>query len=194
MQKDAMQKVSSSNLSAVGYNEDSKELYVEFKNGNTYKYRDVPKQTYADLLSAESIGSKFNKSVRTVYSCIQVKEKEERPVAVQFKYELVSKDGPAKLNLTFTFVNEWRTISLDFANVEAGLYSLPEWVSSCVPDSTGLITELLEYLKTGPITGCLLWNGKKFLPIEEPMPMLEEPAVDERKAQRADRAARFFGR
>lgn len=60
-----MQSVASSNLSAVGYDEESKTLRVEFNSGSTYEYRGVPKRTFDDLLGAESIGSFFHSHIRS---------------------------------------------------------------------------------------------------------------------------------
>lgn len=59
-----MQSVSSSNLAAVGYAEDTKRLQVQFKNGLNYEYSGVPKRTYEELLSADSIGSYFAQNIR----------------------------------------------------------------------------------------------------------------------------------
>ena len=57
--------VESSNLSAVGYDPDTQELQVQFKNGGIYSYEGVPHQTHADLVSAESIGSAFHKLIKS---------------------------------------------------------------------------------------------------------------------------------
>lgn len=48
--------VSSSNLSAVGYDEFSMTLRVQFKSG-AYDYSNVPKNIFDGLLSASSKGS-----------------------------------------------------------------------------------------------------------------------------------------
>lgn len=50
-----MQRVLSSNLVAVGYDDLSNILFIQFKNG-TYKYFDVPKNVYKNLLNASSKG------------------------------------------------------------------------------------------------------------------------------------------
>jgi hypothetical protein len=49
--------VNSSNLSAVGYDEDSGLLCIEFNNGHAYEYYDVPKYEHDGLMSADSHGS-----------------------------------------------------------------------------------------------------------------------------------------
>jgi hypothetical protein len=50
-----MQRVSSSNLVAVGYDDSTNTLFIQFKNG-TYKYFDVPQNIYRSLLNASSKG------------------------------------------------------------------------------------------------------------------------------------------
>lgn len=60
-----MQSVSSSNLTAVGYDEESKTLRVTFRSGPTYEYKGVPKRTYEELMSADSLGSYFHSNIRS---------------------------------------------------------------------------------------------------------------------------------
>jgi hypothetical protein len=52
-----LQAVDSSMLVAVGYDEETSEMRVIFKNGDTYRYLKVPKSVYAELLKAESQGA-----------------------------------------------------------------------------------------------------------------------------------------
>lgn len=54
--------VSSSNIDAVGYSLGA--MYVRFKNGSSYKYSKVPYHVYSKLVSAESVGQEFHRSVR----------------------------------------------------------------------------------------------------------------------------------
>jgi len=63
-----MQKVESSNIEAVGYNQSTEELFIEFKNGVTYKYEKVSFNVFIDLLDADSIGSFFYKHIRSDYA------------------------------------------------------------------------------------------------------------------------------
>lgn len=57
--------VSSSNLSAVGYEHQT--LYVSFNSGGTYAYSGVPESVYRGLMSAGSHGSYFASHVKNVY-------------------------------------------------------------------------------------------------------------------------------
>ena len=59
-----MQPVSSSNLAAVGYDEESSTLRVEFLNGTSYEYYNVPKEVFEDLLNAGSKGQYFNSNIK----------------------------------------------------------------------------------------------------------------------------------
>ena len=56
--------VSSSNIASVGYDATSQLLEVEFKNGATYQYFDVPRWAYDEMLSAGSVGKYFNANIR----------------------------------------------------------------------------------------------------------------------------------
>ena len=51
-----MTSVNSSNVESVGYDEDSSTLQVEFKNGGTYQYFDVPENVFIGLRDADSVG------------------------------------------------------------------------------------------------------------------------------------------
>jgi len=61
------QRVVSSNLATVGYNHRAKVLEIEFHTGSIYRYRGVPDETHAALLSAESKGQYFARQIRGRY-------------------------------------------------------------------------------------------------------------------------------
>lgn len=48
--------VSSSNLSAVGYDAESQILYIRFHSGSLYAYYNVPQNIYIGLMDAPSKG------------------------------------------------------------------------------------------------------------------------------------------
>jgi hypothetical protein len=48
--------VKSSSLKSVGYDPATKALEIEFASGQVYRYADVPAESFADLMSAASIG------------------------------------------------------------------------------------------------------------------------------------------
>lgn len=59
--------VDSSNIEAVGYDEDTQELHVWFLSGGYYIYRDVPRDIFDQLMYAPSKGSFLNREVKNVY-------------------------------------------------------------------------------------------------------------------------------
>jgi len=56
--------VSSSNIAAVGYDDETNTLGVRFLNGSEYQYANVPKEVYEGLLSAASVGGYFDQHVK----------------------------------------------------------------------------------------------------------------------------------
>lgn len=62
-----MKHVDSSNIKAVGYDEDSSTLQVEFKNGGTYQYFDVPERVFEELRDASSVGGYLASNIKGVY-------------------------------------------------------------------------------------------------------------------------------
>ncbi len=58
------EKVSSSNLASVGYDESDNTLEVEFLNGTIYQYYEVPKSVFDGLMNAASHGTFLNLYVK----------------------------------------------------------------------------------------------------------------------------------
>ena len=63
-----MQPVSSSNIAAVGYDAENQMVYVQFLNGSTYAYKDVPEHEFESLRTAPSVGSYLNRNYKNVYA------------------------------------------------------------------------------------------------------------------------------
>ncbi len=59
--------VDSSNVTAVGYDEDSDTLQVEFHNGGTYQYFDVPVHLFEGLRDADSVGGFLAANIKGSY-------------------------------------------------------------------------------------------------------------------------------
>lgn len=68
--------VDSSNVGRIGYDDDARRLYVQFRNraegsrdGATYAYRDVPNAVFEALMQIDedggSVGSAFHRLVKT---------------------------------------------------------------------------------------------------------------------------------
>lgn len=64
--------VKSSNMLGISYDEETKDLYVLFKQKTLYKYADVPKDVYDEFIKAESVGSFFFKRIKSKYECKKV--------------------------------------------------------------------------------------------------------------------------
>jgi len=68
-----MIQVTSSNVQAIGYDDQSGTLRVEFINGGTYDYYSVPQEIYVSFLSAPSKGEFHNLHIKkTGYSYSRV--------------------------------------------------------------------------------------------------------------------------
>lgn len=62
-----MNPVASSNVAAVGYDEEDHSLHVLFLNDRSYVYSDVPFEVFQELLHAPSVGSYLNRAIKGVY-------------------------------------------------------------------------------------------------------------------------------
>ncbi len=60
-----MQAVVSSNIRGIAWSDET--LYVEFTNGQTYKYNGVPESEYEDFLAAGSPGRFFADNIKNSY-------------------------------------------------------------------------------------------------------------------------------
>lgn len=56
--------VTSSQVAAVGYDAEAKELRVEFVSGALYAYDDVPQSVFDNLKQSASVGSYFHSAVK----------------------------------------------------------------------------------------------------------------------------------
>jgi hypothetical protein len=58
----------SSNVRAIYYDPELRELQITFKNGR-YRYSDVSIEVFCDACAAESIGSFFASNIKRVFAC-----------------------------------------------------------------------------------------------------------------------------
>ena len=65
--------VVSSALVSVGYSKRLRALEIEFRDGSVYRYREVPRSVYRELLSADSKARFFNQQVRRKFAAARVK-------------------------------------------------------------------------------------------------------------------------
>ena len=59
--------VSSSNVGAIGYDEESETLYVSFLNNSMYIYKGVPIIEFEGLKNAPSIGSYLHRNIKNLF-------------------------------------------------------------------------------------------------------------------------------
>jgi hypothetical protein len=59
--------VSSSNVAAIGYDENNQVLYVRFMNNMLYIYKGVPVSEYNGLQNAPSVGSYLHRNIKSFY-------------------------------------------------------------------------------------------------------------------------------
>ena len=67
MSNPTMKTVSSSLISAIGYDAQSKTAHIKFNTGATVAYKEVPQSVYDGLSSSTSVGSYFVKNIKYAY-------------------------------------------------------------------------------------------------------------------------------
>ncbi len=58
----------SSSIACVAYSPQSRTLEIEFRNGARYRYFEVPREAFKEILAAESKGRYFHRSIRRSYA------------------------------------------------------------------------------------------------------------------------------
>lgn len=64
--------VDSSNISSIGYDEDSSTLEIEFHSGAVYQYFDVPLNVYQGIMEAASKGQYLAQHIKGYYRFVKV--------------------------------------------------------------------------------------------------------------------------
>ncbi len=67
------ERVSSTNISSIGYESESRILEIEFSSGGIYQYLNVPQVIYNELMSASSHGSYFHKYIKDKYRFLKIR-------------------------------------------------------------------------------------------------------------------------
>lgn len=68
------QKVTSSNIVAVGYDRNQRVLGIEFVSGGVYDYTGVPKETFDDFVKSGSLGKFFYANIRDKFPTKKVRD------------------------------------------------------------------------------------------------------------------------
>lgn len=61
--------VSSSAISAIGYDLATKKMKIQFKEGHTYDFCRVPEDIFKNFVNARSKGGYYNDNIRDRYQC-----------------------------------------------------------------------------------------------------------------------------
>ena len=64
--------VDSSNVEAIGYDNDAQELHVQFVHGTEYIYHGVSQEIFDQFMTAPSKGSFLNREIKNVYQVSKV--------------------------------------------------------------------------------------------------------------------------
>ncbi|MBS4007316.1 MAG: KTSC domain-containing protein [Clostridium sp.] len=60
--------VDSSNIEAIGYDDGTSDLHIQFTSGSYYIFHNVPRDIFESILYAPSKGSFFNREVKGIYT------------------------------------------------------------------------------------------------------------------------------
>ena len=66
------QRVQSSNLRSVSYDEAKKNLEIEFHSGIIHQYQNVPSKIHTDLMNAPSIGIFYTEKIKNRFRSINI--------------------------------------------------------------------------------------------------------------------------
>ena len=61
--------VNSSAISAIGYDSQTSRMNIEFQQGDTYYYCNVPQQIFVNFLNAYSKGRYYDQYIKDRYRC-----------------------------------------------------------------------------------------------------------------------------
>lgn len=64
-----MVRVVSSAIDAVGYDKDKQQMFIKFKQGDTYTFCRVPESIHQGLMSANSKGSYYDNFIKDKFDC-----------------------------------------------------------------------------------------------------------------------------
>ena len=73
-----MIEVASSMVAAVGYDEETRTLQVQFNSGDWYEYYEVESEVFQELLGAESKGRYMSSNIIDCYDYYRIKRKRGR--------------------------------------------------------------------------------------------------------------------
>ena len=63
--------VKSSALTSMGYDEGTRVLELEYKNGTVYRFKEVPRRVWDELRRTDAIGAYVNANIRDKYDFLE---------------------------------------------------------------------------------------------------------------------------
>ena len=72
------QRVQSSNLRSVSYDEAKKNLEIEFHSGIVHQYQNVPSTIHTDLMKASSVGIFYNEKIKNRFRSVCIDNRAAR--------------------------------------------------------------------------------------------------------------------
>jgi KTSC domain len=77
------QPVQSTAIAKVGYSKRRHILEIEFVNGSVYRYLDVPRAVYRDLMSAESKARFYDLNIKGHYRSVLIRPPQKQQVPIK---------------------------------------------------------------------------------------------------------------
>lgn len=68
-----MTPVNSSHMRAVGYDEPTRTMHIEFQNGDLHEYKQVSPDFHKRMMQSKSVGSFFHQNVKPFFNSRRVK-------------------------------------------------------------------------------------------------------------------------
>ncbi len=78
------EKVTSSNIESIGYDEEKEILEIEFINGSVYRYNNFPEIKFSSMIRSNSIGSYFHKVIKGNFKGYKVENEELKTIKKKF--------------------------------------------------------------------------------------------------------------
>lgn len=113
----------SSALSDLSYNQNTRDLLIEFTSGDKFVYHDVPQSAWDGIRSARSAGSYYHAHLRGQYPANRILDSVE--------YEWAPVDAPAPVNVSvYVITAEVTTTITETVEVPAGTNDIHDAISA----------------------------------------------------------------
>lgn len=197
-----MIKINSSNIEEVSYDYSECKLYIKFKSGRIYEYKDVPFQIFKGLINTNSAGVYFNRFIRNAYDYRLV---DQVPVVQENvkEGEIILRVKRKRDEKTITIFLEKHPEMGEFSIRETAPESeqndfIPYWFLLKVKSSILLLEKLRDFFKDnrGVDETRLAWDGSNLRLIVEDFHIEKTKDEEEKELKRQRRieiAKKRFG-